>query len=115
MSGLHRYHIIGEINFLRYLSRLLHSHNFENSLCTEEINRTDLILDLCHSIHFEESSKKKQQILSSIADKLDTNWSDKKKPDLADIAAWCTIKQVSPKKYPSKLNQWFDACETFFV
>ncbi|KOC63810.1 Aminoacyl tRNA synthase complex-interacting multifunctional protein 2 [Habropoda laboriosa] len=63
------------------------------------------------SIHFEKSSKKQQEILLLIASKVDTNWSDKKTPDVADIVAWCTIKQIFPKKYPSKLNKWFAACE----
>ncbi|XP_017791676.1 PREDICTED: uncharacterized protein LOC108573714 [Habropoda laboriosa] len=111
VSGLHNYHIIGETNFLRYLSRLIDSHNYENSFCVEKVNLTDTILDLCHSIHFEKSSKKQQEILLLIASKVDTNWSDKKTPDVADIVAWCTIKQIFPKKYPSKLNKWFAACE----
>lgn len=113
--GLRSYHITGEINFLRYLSRLLNSHNYENSVCLEKVNTIDLILDLCYCLHFEASLKKKQEMLSLIADKLDANWFDNKTPDIADVAAWCTIKQSFPKKYPSKLNRWFEACEKLFV
>ncbi|XP_060813280.1 uncharacterized protein LOC132905708 isoform X1 [Bombus pascuorum] len=113
ISGLYSYCITGETNFLRYLSRLINSHNYENSDCTEKINTTDLILDLCHSLYFEESTKKKQEILSLIADKL--IWPDKKDFDIADVAVWCTIKQFFPKKYPPKLNKWYEACEKHFV
>ncbi|CAL7947535.1 unnamed protein product [Xylocopa violacea] len=115
VSGLHSYCVTGETNFLRYLSRLISSHNYENSLCIEKVNTTDLVLDLCHSLHFEESLKKKQEILSLIADKLDTNLSGEKKPDIADIAVWCTIKQVFPKKCLPKLTKWYEACEKLFV
>lgn len=76
------------------------------------MNTTDLILDLCHSLYFEESSKKKQEILSLIADKLNIN---KRKLDIADIAAWSTIKQIFSNKYPPKLNKWFEACEKIFI
>ncbi|KAG6795678.1 aminoacyl tRNA synthase complex-interacting multifunctional protein 2 isoform X1 [Apis mellifera caucasica] len=112
VSGLHSYCITGETNFLRYISRLINSHNYENSDCIEKLNTTDLILDLCHSLYFEESSKKKQEILSLIADKLNIN---KRKLDIADIAAWSTIKQIFPNKYPPKLNKWFEACEKIFI
>ncbi|XP_017759473.1 PREDICTED: probable aminoacyl tRNA synthase complex-interacting multifunctional protein 2 [Eufriesea mexicana] len=115
ISGLHSYYITGETNFLRYLSRLINTHNYENSVCVEKVNSIDLVLDLCHSLYFEESLKKKQEILLLIADKLNVNWSDTKELDIADIAAWCTIKQLFPKKYPSKLNKWFEACEKHFV
>ncbi|CAK9809729.1 Aminoacyl tRNA synthase complex-interacting multifunctional protein 2 [Anthophora plagiata] len=69
----------------------------------------------CLSIHFEESPKGKQEILCLIANKINKNWSDNKIPDLADIAAWCTIKQIFPKECPPKLNKWFTACEKLFT
>ncbi|KAK9296377.1 hypothetical protein QLX08_009594 [Tetragonisca angustula] len=113
ISGLHSYYIIGETNFLRYLSRLINSHNYESFACTEKVNTIDLILDLCYSLHFEESANKKQEILSLIADKL--NWSAEKILDIADVAAWCTIKQFFSQKYPPKLKKWYEACEKHFV
>ncbi|XP_076627154.1 aminoacyl tRNA synthase complex-interacting multifunctional protein 2 isoform X1 [Colletes latitarsis] len=115
VCGLHGCHIIGETNFLKYVSRLLNSHNYENSDCVKVVNTIDLILDLCHSIQFQQSLKKKEEVLSSIVDKLDTNWSNKEKPDIADIAVWCIIKQVFPEKCPQKLKKWFNACEKHFV
>ncbi|CAK9823194.1 Probable aminoacyl tRNA synthase complex-interacting multifunctional protein 2 [Anthophora retusa] len=115
VSGLHSYHIIGETNCLRYLSRLISSHNYENCLSVKEVNSIDTVLDLCHSIHFEESPKVKQEILYLIANKINKNWSDNKIFDLADIAAWCTIKQIFPKECPPKLNKWFTACEKLFT
>lgn len=75
----------------------------------------DLILDLCYSLHFQDSLKEKQEILSLLADKVDANWSGKEKPDIADIAAWCTVKQVSPNKCPPKLKKWYEECEKLFV
>lgn len=115
VSGLHRYFITGETNFLRYISRLLSSHNYENSSYPEVVNTIDLILDVCHCLHLQESLKKKQELLSILADKLDANWSSEKKLDIADIAAWCTIKQMYPKKCPSIVKKWFEACEKHFM
>ncbi|XP_076233094.1 putative aminoacyl tRNA synthase complex-interacting multifunctional protein 2 isoform X2 [Calliopsis andreniformis] len=115
VSGLHSYHITGETNFLRYISRILSLHNYESFTCIEKVNAIDTILDLCHSLHYQESLQKKQEILSLIADKVNTNWSGKENLDIADIAAWCTIKQVFPKKYPPKLKKWYEACEKLFV
>ncbi|XP_053987381.1 probable aminoacyl tRNA synthase complex-interacting multifunctional protein 2 isoform X2 [Hylaeus volcanicus] len=114
VTGLYGYRITGETNLLRYISRLLSSHNYENS-SLNVVNTIDLILDLCYSIHFQQSLKKKQEILSLIADKLDRNWSSEGKPDIADIAVWCTIKQVFPKQCPPVLKKWFEACEKHFV
>ncbi|XP_076674865.1 putative aminoacyl tRNA synthase complex-interacting multifunctional protein 2 isoform X2 [Andrena cerasifolii] len=115
VSGLHNYHVTGETNFLRYISRLLSSRNYENSICPQRINTADSILDLCHSLHFQESSAKKQEILRLIANKLDSDWFGKEKPNIADIAAWCTIKQVFSEKCPPKLRKWYEACEKLFV
>ncbi|XP_076228186.1 aminoacyl tRNA synthase complex-interacting multifunctional protein 2 isoform X3 [Nomia melanderi] len=113
VSGLRGYNITGEINFLRYISRLISSHDYENSMCTEKVNRLDLILDLCHLVHFQNTLKSKQELLLSIADELDLNASDKKEPDIADIAVWSTIKQIFPK-CPPKLEKWFKAYEKRF-
>lgn len=113
VSGLRGYSIIGEINFLRYLTRLINSHNYENSVCPESVNRIDWILDLCHSIHYQSTLERKQEFILLLVDKLNINSSDKKEPDIADIAVWSTIKQVFPK-CPSKLQKWFTACEKRF-
>ncbi|XP_015431574.1 PREDICTED: uncharacterized protein LOC107187897 isoform X2 [Dufourea novaeangliae] len=113
VSGLYGSPVNGETNFLRYISRLINAHNYENSDCLENVNRIDTILDLCHSIHFQSTLKKKQDVLSLIADKLDRNSFGKKEPDIADIAVWSTIKQNFPK-CPPKLEKWFEAFEKCF-
>ncbi|XP_076653728.1 putative aminoacyl tRNA synthase complex-interacting multifunctional protein 2 isoform X2 [Halictus rubicundus] len=113
VSGLRGYNITGEINFLRHLSRLISSHNYENSMCPENVNRIDWILDLCHSIRYQSTLKRKQELISLLVDKLNINSSDKKEFDIADIAVWSTIKQVFPK-CPPKLEKWFIACEKRF-
>ncbi|XP_078045700.1 putative aminoacyl tRNA synthase complex-interacting multifunctional protein 2 isoform X1 [Augochlora pura] len=112
ITGLHGYSINGEINFLRYISRLISSHNYENSKCPENVNRIDWILDLCHSIQLQSTMKKKQELLLLLVDKLN-NLSDKTEPDIADIAVWSTIKQVFPK-CPPKFEKWFADCEKRF-
>lgn len=114
-SGLRGYHITGETNFLRYLTRLITTHSYENSTSIDELNKIDLVLDLCHSLYYEESSKRKYEIVSSIADKLDINWSNGRSPDIADIATWCTVKQVFSEQCPPKLKKWFETCENLFT
>ncbi|XP_076288766.1 putative aminoacyl tRNA synthase complex-interacting multifunctional protein 2 isoform X2 [Lasioglossum baleicum] len=113
VSGLRGYSITGEMNFLRHLSRLVSLHNYENSACPENVNRIDWILDLCHSIRYQSTLERKQELILLLVDKLNINSPDKKEPDIADIAVWSTIKQVYPK-CPSKLQKWFIACEKRF-
>ncbi|XP_017880816.1 uncharacterized protein LOC108625364 isoform X2 [Ceratina calcarata] len=114
-SGLRGYHVTGETNFLRYLTRLISSHDYENSNCIDDLNTIDLMLDLCYSLYYEESSKQKYEIVSTIADKLDLNWSNGRSPNIVDIAVWCTVKQVFSEQCPPKLKKWFQTCETLFT
>ncbi|KAF7988837.1 hypothetical protein HCN44_007147 [Aphidius gifuensis] len=113
VSALQNYPIIGEINMLRYFSRLLGENN-ENIIETEKI---DTILDISHSILFENNQKNINNYLSILSKKLDNKdnfFTGFYYPGIADVALWSTIKQVNPK-LPENIKKWFNKCEKYFL
>lgn len=115
VSGLYNYSLFGEVNFLRYLSRILHMHNFENHVDPVEATMLDTILDYCHCLQTEKSAKKQQSILQLITKKLGKNeWFGKHKPNIVDIAVWSIIKQTPIQNIPSNLTRWINTCEQIF-
>ncbi|XP_043500255.1 aminoacyl tRNA synthase complex-interacting multifunctional protein 2 isoform X2 [Polistes fuscatus] len=115
VSGLYNYSLFGEVNFLRYLSRLFHTHNYENCLDPVQANEFDTILDYCYCLQIEKSSKKQQIILQYITKTLGTNeWFGIKEPNIIDIAVWSVIKQISVQNLPSNLKKWINACDKIF-
>ena len=113
IAKLSTYPITGEVNFLRYLSRLVETHSYENSSALEA-NLIDSILDLCHIS--QESPKEAQAMISNLNDRLKEGpWLlSKKDPSIADIAAWSLIKRLNSKLPPS-LAKWFQNCEKTFL
>lgn len=115
VSGLYNYSLFGEVNFLRYLSRILHMHNFEIYSDPVEANTFDAILDYCHCLQIEKSTKQQQLILNLITKKLGKNkWFGNNKPNIVDIAVWSIVKQTSIEKLPSNLKKWLNSCEKIF-
>ncbi|XP_033215228.1 probable aminoacyl tRNA synthase complex-interacting multifunctional protein 2 isoform X2 [Belonocnema kinseyi] len=106
--------ISGEVNFLRYLSRLIQSHNYENA-DPVETNLIDSILDLCHMLSHQ-SPREAQATISILGDHLTNGpwFLNKKDPSLVDIAAWSLIKRLN-SKLPSSLAKWFQNCEKTFL
>ncbi|KAK2580564.1 hypothetical protein KPH14_007690 [Odynerus spinipes] len=115
VSGLYNYSLFGEINFLRYLSRILHMHSFESYADPVEATMFDTILDYCHCLQIEKSAKKQQSILQLITSKLgNKEWFGKNKPNIVDIAVWSIVKQTSIQNLPSNLKRCINTCENVF-
>lgn len=106
--------ISGEVNFLRYLSRLVVTHNYENADAVGT-NLIDSILDLCHMLSHQ-SPREAQATISNLGDHLTNGpwFLNKKDPSLVDIAAWCVIKRLN-SKLPPNLAKWFQNCERTFL
>ncbi|XP_015116669.1 probable aminoacyl tRNA synthase complex-interacting multifunctional protein 2 isoform X2 [Diachasma alloeum] len=113
LSGLHGYCILGEVNFLRYLARLLDNYD---SLPPDETTKIDRILDLSHQLVCNENLKEKLAIIVLLEKKIgDDKWfSGHKTPGITDVAVWSALKQISPKSLPSSLSSWFHKCEKTF-
>lgn len=104
----------GEVNFLRYLSRLIESHNYEKS-DPLEANQIDSVLDLCH-ISSHQSPKEIHSTISKLGGHLTKGpwFFNKKEPSIVDIAVWSLIKRLNSKLPPS-LAKWFQHCEKTFL
>ncbi|KAL2749118.1 putative aminoacyl tRNA synthase complex-interacting multifunctional protein 2 isoform X1 [Vespula maculifrons] len=115
VTGLYNYSLFGEVNFLRYISRVLNTDNFDNCLDPVQANVLDTVLDYCYCLQIEKSLKKQQLILQLITKKLGTNkWFGKNEPNIVDIAVWSVIKQISVQNLPSTLKKWINTCEKVF-
>ncbi|XP_046838414.1 probable aminoacyl tRNA synthase complex-interacting multifunctional protein 2 isoform X1 [Vespa crabro] len=115
VTGLYNYSLFGEVNLLRYLSRILDIHNFDSCLDPAQANIFDTVLDYCYCLQIEKSSEKQQLILQFITKKLGTNkWFGKNKPNIVDIAVWSVIKQISVQNIPLNLKKWINTCEKVF-
>ncbi|XP_011646541.1 aminoacyl tRNA synthase complex-interacting multifunctional protein 2 isoform X2 [Pogonomyrmex barbatus] len=112
VSGVKSYPIKGEVNFLRYLSRLIKSHNYEHS-CLHP-HTLDFALDLIDSLHNEENAERIEKELIVLANKFE-KWSSKKEFNIVDIALWSLIKQFPKMNLPSALYKWYDSCEKAFI
>lgn len=115
VTHLHSYPIVGEVNLLRYLSRLIDAHSYENK--EDVASATDGILDSCYRVRWQTSRGETDKALSALHDRLkQTHWTGKGEPSIADIAAWSTIKQYpSNAKVPRPLHEWYERCERFFL
>ncbi|XP_032667410.1 uncharacterized protein LOC116842383 isoform X2 [Odontomachus brunneus] len=116
VTNLLRYPIIGETNFLRYMSRLINAHNYEKkdlvSVCV-----IDNVLDLCCRVRYQTSRDKTDELMAILYRELEqSRWNGKDEPNIADIAAWSTIKQFSSnKRLPHIIQRWYDICEKSFM
>ncbi|XP_066595116.1 probable aminoacyl tRNA synthase complex-interacting multifunctional protein 2 isoform X2 [Prorops nasuta] len=106
----HSYPLQGEVNLLRYFSRLIADNNYETNNGTAHVYEIDTILDLCYALHYREASDV-TTIFSLLEKKLEQKQFGNNKYTIADIAVWSSIKQISSKKLPSKLSKWFDTFE----
>lgn len=103
------FRIIGEVNFLRYVSRLIESHGYEKT-CSQP-HTLDFALDCVHVLHHQKSIK---EGLHKLADTFET-WSCKGGFNIADIALWSLIKQFAETSLPPVLKKWYALCEETFM
>ncbi|XP_043470842.1 aminoacyl tRNA synthase complex-interacting multifunctional protein 2 isoform X2 [Leptopilina heterotoma] len=115
--GLTKCPIDGEVNFLRYLCRVVKSHSYENSNSSiEEITRIDSILDFCHSSMFETTRQVEKAILRLNEHLTKGPWLlNKSEPSVIDMAVWSLIKRLNLKLQSPSLAKWFQECEKKFV
>lgn len=109
IEDTHSYHIKGEVNFLRYLSRLFESHNYE-STCLEP-HTLDFALDFTNMLHHEYSIERGLLVLANKFEK----WSCKGGFNIVDIAVWSLIKQFPKTDVPPVLHKWYALCEKAFI
>ncbi|XP_072747488.1 aminoacyl tRNA synthase complex-interacting multifunctional protein 2 isoform X2 [Anoplolepis gracilipes] len=111
-----KYPIIGESNFLRYLSRQIDTHNYEKTHMQPHL--LDTILDWCYKMykHLTTGGTYSEKDWCSVIHSFE-KWSNKSNGELniADIALWSLLKQFPPEKKPKILDQWYELCEKSFI
>ncbi|KYM95646.1 PREDICTED: aminoacyl tRNA synthase complex-interacting multifunctional protein 2-like isoform X2 [Cyphomyrmex costatus] len=101
--------IRGEVNFLRLMSRLIESHNYE-STCSQP-QTLDFALDFTNFLHSQKCIKEGLITLANEFEK----WSCKGGFNIVDIAVWSLIKQFHETDLPPVLRKWYIRCESFFT
>ncbi|KAL0125666.1 hypothetical protein PUN28_004622 [Cardiocondyla obscurior] len=101
--------IKGEVNFLRYVSRLIESHSYENT-CLQP-HTLDFALDFTNLLHKEQNIEKGLLKLAHEFEK----WSCKGGFNIVDIAVWSLIKQFPGTILPLTLREWYDKCDKVFT
>ncbi|KAG5337834.1 AIMP2 protein, partial [Acromyrmex heyeri] len=101
--------IRGEVNFLRLMSRLIESHNYE-STCSQP-QTLDFALDFTNFLHSQKCIKDGLITLANEFEK----WSCKGGFNIVDIAVWSLIKQFHETDLPPVLHEWYIRCESFFT
>jgi len=109
VTNLHSCPIKGEVNFLRYVSRLIESHNYE-STCLQP-HTLDFALDFTNLLHNEQCIEKGLLVLADEFEK----WSCKGGFNIVDIAVWSLIKQFPGTSLPPVLRKWYALCEKAFT
>lgn len=114
MCGLTTCSVEGEVNFLRYLCRVVKSHCYETSNPVEA-TLIDSILDFCHVSSFQ-TMKEVQTSILRLNDHLTKGpWLlNKKEPTIVDVAVWSMVKRLN-LKLTSNLGKWFQYCEKTFL
>ena len=116
ISKFYDYPFDGEANALRYLSRLTKKYNYESTKTLELLTSTDVILDLCLQLPYEEP-RNVNAVTSKFANYIGTqSWLLKSsEPSIVDVAVWSILKRIVPNRVPRELKNWYALCEKTFL
>lgn len=106
--------IIGESNFLRYLSRLVDTHNYEKIHTQPHL--LDTVLDWCYKTyeHLKTGGTYKEVDFNTVTRHFE-KWANQPEPNIADFALWSLFKRFPPERKPKILDRWYDSCEKAFI
>ena len=102
--------IQGEVNILRYLSRLLTPAYDASDIVM--VTSIDSFLDLASSTILNGNSKEKAAAVRTLNASLGKRtWLVSDSPTLADVAVWSTLHQTGlASGAPSNVQKWLKAC-----
>lgn len=105
--------IKGEVNILRYLSRLgPPKYNYELGTDPATSARVDGILDTCYTLARSRTVKEQQSLIRSLNGQLGKSHflAGGDRITVADIAAWSVLKQRSLQSLSANMNRWLQNC-----
>ncbi|KAG1687144.1 Aminoacyl tRNA synthase complex-interacting multifunctional protein 2 [Nymphon striatum] len=112
VNPLSQYPIIGELNILRYLFRLLRNHTYYNESDAIQATRIDSLLENIHLLILHGNSKQQYSLLQQLNDDFANQpfvaggqWT------IADVLLWSslTFHQLA-KSVPSNVQTWYKNC-----
>lgn len=104
--------IIGEINLLRHLARLLpQALKYE---CSENVLDIDIILDICYSLTRSKTKTERTRLIQTLSKSLGkADWfCGSTGITVADVAVYSTLKQIGDAECNQTLTKWLQKCET---
>lgn len=104
--------VYGEVNFLRYLSRIgPNEYNYELDTNPTDV---DTLLDIGYLLGKARTKTERHTLLQSLNSKLGKDqWLCNNKITIADVAVNSIIKQVtSNNEVNVNLSKWMNRCET---
>nr|BAN21146.1 multisynthetase complex, auxiliary protein, p38, putative [Riptortus pedestris] len=111
ISPLNSVPLLGEVNFLRFLNRCIHSK--------EELNQYDETyfqskLDACHCLTYSENIQEFQECYNILSEGLDQNkWLNGNNFSVLDIACWSAINNLKNPHLTPLLSRWYKNCDNF--
>ncbi|KAJ9598491.1 hypothetical protein L9F63_010811 [Diploptera punctata] len=103
----------GEVNILRYLSRLgPPKYNYELNSEPAMSARVDSILDTCYNMARSTTVKDKQSLIKVLNSHLGKNefLTGGSSISIADVAAWSVLKQIDAQNLTNNMNSWLQRC-----
>nr|CAD7457345.1 unnamed protein product [Timema tahoe] len=116
VSPLKHVAVRGEVNILRYLTRLgPPQFNYELSDTPEDATQVDATLDACYLLS-RCAGKEQRALVGALAEGLGKKsfLAGGNQPSVADIAVWSALKQAGGGKLSGDLARWFDQCSQTF-
>nr|CAD7579011.1 unnamed protein product [Timema californicum] len=117
VSPLKHVAVRGEVNILRYLTRLgPPQFNYELSDAPADATQVDATLDACYLLSRCGAGKEQRALIGALAARLGKErfLSGGNQPSVADIAVWSALKQAGDAKLGGDLARWFDQCSRTF-
>ncbi|PSN39773.1 hypothetical protein C0J52_15321 [Blattella germanica] len=111
--------IKGEVNILRYLSRLgPPKYNYElvnEPVSSARVRRVDHLLDSCYSLARSKTVKDRQSLIRVLNNQLGKSrfFAGGNEISIADVAAWSVLKQLDTRhtqELTNNMSSWFQRC-----
>ncbi|EZA58521.1 probable aminoacyl tRNA synthase complex-interacting multifunctional protein 2 isoform X2 [Ooceraea biroi] len=101
--------LLGQVNLLRYLYRMIDPYENDQA----RVHLMDYVLDTCYVACYQKW-KTVHDILYTLNSRFD-EWSGKDKPNIADVAVWCLIKELNIISLPDPLQQMDKKYDEMFL
>lgn len=102
--------IMGEVNILRYLSRISPNFNYD---AVERPHELDILLDTCYRLVRAKTKTERARLIQTFNKSLGKGqWlCGRDRMTIADVAASSAIRQVAEGEIGVNLSKWYQRCQ----